>query len=274
MPVDTGVPFGKYKKVLLSNPEILEEIPKISRKLRELENLQEAGLLQTYEVLTIFILIYLNSRSERYLSRLPKKEITSIPALEAGENSLKIQDLPQILQSLFLNCSTYDTIFEFLIQYRFLKLPGEIQEFLINFAKHKYNIVLTNKDIEPFEMLLLQSSGKRAVTLSFQNAYTGTLIERRDAFEFLLHDISHAYTFFHESYDMNGQVDFFKKILRHFKFFESYKQIKGFEKKFIYLISDMNSHPEHLRAYLRATLKEARRMLISPDGVGKNFESP
>jgi len=83
-----------------------------------------------------------------------------------------------------------------------LKLPGEIQEFLKILPIYKYNVILTDRELEPEEMLGLQATKKRAITLSIENALGGIFVYGRDAFEFLLHDISHAYTFYSNLYNL------------------------------------------------------------------------
>lgn len=256
MPVKAGIPTGKYKKLLLSETGVLQEIPRISSQLMELENLTKSGELQIYEVLTLFILIFVRSRSARVVGCSPGERIDGREGIHSSSKS--IESLPENLKPLFtggVNCST---IYEYINKYRILKLPGEIQEFLKILPVNNYNILLTDRELDPEDMLKLQSEGRRAVTLSFANALSGRFIHARDAFEFLLHDVSHAYTFFSNIYLHKEQVDFFKKLRRYGKLFDPYKKINNFIIKFNYLISDMNSHPEHLNAYLLAILREAK----------------
>ncbi|MFO1526302.1 MAG: hypothetical protein U1F16_10060 [Turneriella sp.] len=79
----------------------------------------------------------------------------------------------------------------------------------------------------------------------------------RDAFEFALHDLSHAYTFFQPYYDPQGQADFFAKLNHDVPALSPLAEVDTkFAADLEYCMADMNSHPEHLRQYLRGVIVE------------------
>jgi hypothetical protein len=85
------------------------------------------------------------------------------------------------------------------------------------------------------------------------------VLNKPDAYAFFLHDLEHAYKFFHSRGLYHGQCAFFAALLRALDsgVFASYFEDPLFVGKFHYLMSDMNTHPQHSRQYLRAILIEA-----------------
>jgi len=84
------------------------------------------------------------------------------------------------------------------------------------------------------------------------------VLDKPDAFEFFLHDLEHAYKFFHSPALYAGQRAFFRALDAALTrgAFLPYLDEAVFAGKFRYLMSDMNTHPEHSRQYLRAILIE------------------
>ena len=85
-------------------------------------------------------------------------------------------------------------------------------------------------------------------------------VEGRDPLSFLLHDLVHADKFFSKFLLSHDQVNYFIDLKARYQrgeFNELLKQ-QEFNKKFDYLISDMNSHPEHMKAYLNHIILEAQ----------------
>lgn len=125
-----------------------------------------------------------------------------------------------------------------------------------------YPIQLIHRVLLPTEVLNLQAHGNRIVTLSYLDSISGdVMIGNRDAFEFVLHDISHAHTFFYSYYDPKGQITFFRFLKNHIGLLGPYVLDKEFQRKLDYLLSDMNSHPEHLKSYFRAILSESKKRI-------------
>ncbi len=109
----------------------------------------------------------------------------------------------------------------------------------------------------------MQAEGKRCVSL-ISNNLESLVMNERDAFSFLLHDLVHAYKMFSNQILLNGQIGFCRAIMKILDNQQGEELINGliksdetFEEKFNYLISDMNSHTKHLFYYFKAILINA-----------------
>ena len=87
------------------------------------------------------------------------------------------------------------------------------------------------------------------------------VLNKSDAFAFFRHDLEHAYKFYHSPALYTGQCAFFARLETAFDrgVFAPYFDDAEFVTRFHYLMSDMNTHPEHSRQYLRAILIEFYR---------------
>lgn len=135
--------------------------------------------------------------------------------------------------------------------------PESCNRSLCFIANKKYPLIITEKTPSPKELLKIQISGQRVITINEDcelwptNYYSG-----RDFLGFILHDLIHADHFFLDPEHRDGQLGFFHfienilndEILNKLLFLDSFKT--GFE----YIISDMNSHPVHLFQTLHALL--------------------
>lgn len=138
-------------------------------------------------------------------------------------------------------------------------MPGFVFVTLADWLERGVNLSLAKSPVSAAAMLAAQASGLRFVTVALSEAMTGTLIEdKRDAFEFCLHDIGHAYTFFRAEHEPAGQVRFFAQLQHDLPQLQPLAQLdRKFAADLAYCMSDMNSHPEHLRQYLRGVIVEA-----------------
>jgi hypothetical protein len=254
---------GKFKKVLISTEQLSKEAIQNEKILNTLEDLYSQKKIADWEAVLLFILIFLNRRVKNFA--IQEREINKYQKIIENEgflinqSSTQFEILPEELKNLFINARSCTTIREYLLNTRFLKLKEEIKICLLEWSIGNYSIILDKIPFTPKEMLRLQSLGKRVVTLSFDYAKKGELLGSRDAFEFTLHDLSHAYTFFSPYYNAEGQIKFFQFLHRHFELLTPYQKDSDFQAKLIYLMSDMNSHPEHLKSYFRAILKESKK---------------
>ena len=262
MPIDNQQLVGKFRKVLIPDRNLKSEATLLYPYLLEIQELEDISSIHDWEIVLLFILLYLKHRLNNYVVQEndPKYEKIIIP----NENikSKEIKSLPILLQSLFPKKEECTTILDYLLSKRFIKLPGELKECLVNWALGLYPIQLIHRVLLPTEVLTLQAHGNRIVTLSYLDSISGdVLIGNRDAFEFVLHDISHAHTFFYSYYDPKGQITFFRFLKNHIGLLDPYALDKEFQKKLDYLLSDMNSHPEHLKSYFWAILSESKKRI-------------
>lgn len=109
------------------------------------------------------------------------------------------------------------------------------------------------------EVLRLQARGRRPVTLlADYPRLLQPVLKQPDAWTFMVHDLEHAYKFFADERLHAAQRAFFAALERALaqRRFEHPLRDAVFADKFDYLISDMNTHPQHGLHYLRAILIE------------------
>lgn len=104
----------------------------------------------------------------------------------------------------------------------------------------------------PWEMLEWQAQGIRCLTFPKQPlAQQQFLWEQKDLYHFLIHDLEHAYEFFHRPYQYQQQQHFFQSLLQRREELQAWcLHTPEVKPKLHYLMSDMNSHVDHLKAYL------------------------
>lgn len=230
MPHDEGRIYGSFKKICIPAISLLDELVHIRPQLLQIKSDWENKNLTDSQTAFQILLLYLEKRVKKH------------PFLRMG------QKLPD------KNASK-----EFLEVVRFYGMPDTVRFALWKWHIGEWNIRLIDYNPSSLEMLQTQSKGIRYATISWKHALSGSLVEgKRDAFEHLLHDLAHAYMFFREDYDFDGQKVFFQKMLDDYEQYVEYLERDPiFKEKFEYCISDMNSHPAHLSAYWNAIRREA-----------------
>lgn len=108
------------------------------------------------------------------------------------------------------------------------------------------------------ELLQKQANGQRVVTLFVKAEELAQKNLGRDPMTFVLHDLEHADEFFHDQDLFSEQKKFYLEIYQRLKKgdFAPCLPDKKFRQEFDYVIADMNSHPEHLRATLDFLLRD------------------
>lgn len=138
---------------------------------------------------------------------------------------------------------------------RLKPVPEVALQSLTELSNRKDQILILNHEPDPFEVLHLQSMGKRIITFSEDfRKWPMTKYGDRDVLSFVLHDLIHAHHFFSDLDSQKKQIGFYKMILKikNDSYFKSLYQDPNFTAKFNYVISDMNAHPVHLLQTLRA----------------------
>lgn len=144
-------------------------------------------------------------------------------------------------------------------RYQFVGVSARASTALLRWLQRAWPLRLREDVPDPVEILRLQARGERAVTvLTEWPRLCQPVLGKRDGFAFFLHDLEHAHRFFHDPVLHDAQRTFFAGLaaLHERGVFARYLEDAVFMKKFHYLISDMNTHPEHARQYLRAILIE------------------
>jgi hypothetical protein len=155
--------------------------------------------------------------------------------------------------------SLREHLFGWLERYQFRGVIDNVPMALLQWLRGAWPLILREDIPKPLEVLRMQARGCRAVTvLTEYPRLCQPVLNKPDAFAFFLHDLEHAYKFFHSPALRAGQRAFFAMLEDAFNrgVFAPYFSDAGFTGKFHYLTSDMNTHPEHSRQYLRAILVE------------------
>ena len=150
-------------------------------------------------------------------------------------------------------------LLDYLERYQFRGVIDNVSIALRQWLRGHWSLTLREDIPGPREVLRMQTHGTRPVTVL--TAYPRLLkpvLKKSDAFAFFLHDLEHAYKFFYAPSLHACQCEFFTRLdeVLDRGVFEPYREDPGFSEQFDYLMSDMNTHPEHSRQYLRAVLIE------------------
>ena len=144
-------------------------------------------------------------------------------------------------------------------RYQFRGVIGNVPTALVRWLEGSWPLMLREDIPKPLEVLHMQARGVRAVTaLTAWPRMCQPVLKKPDAFAFFVHDLEHAYKFFHSPVLHADQRMFFAQLEDACDrgMFAPYFDDSEFVEKFHYLASDMNTHPEHGRHYLRAILVE------------------
>lgn len=158
------------------------------------------------------------------------------------------------------------SILELLATVRVKPLPEIALQSLYELPYRKKEILILNTEPTPFELLHLQSQGKRVITFDSNFETWPTLLYgKRDVLSFVLHDLIHAHHFFSDLESQKRQVGFYRNILKikndpDFK--KLYSSDSNFAEQFNYIISDMNAHPVHLFQTLKASVNKIDSGLV------------
>jgi hypothetical protein len=141
--------------------------------------------------------------------------------------------------------------------YQFKKIKGKAITCLRKWVAGDWNLYLSEKVYTPFEVLTFQAQGIRPVTMRYLETEI-PILHRQNALDFFVHDLEHGYMFFNDEALMNMQKTFFARVEKSLATDLWKKQLenKAFREKFYYMISDMNSHMEHYKAYLRSIVSK------------------
>jgi hypothetical protein len=146
---------------------------------------------------------------------------------------------------------------EFFSHYCIRKIKAKAQSALNAILQQQFPIVVTDKIYSPLELLQVQVLGQRVVCLHFDPVLRRQkILTKNDGLHFAVHDLEHAWEFFHDPHLYQIQVGTFKILLQLERndFFQAIKQDRKYRERFHYLISDMNTHWGHTFMYMHAML--------------------
>ncbi|MCF8059258.1 MAG: hypothetical protein K9K67_08180 [Bacteriovoracaceae bacterium] len=135
---------------------------------------------------------------------------------------------------------------------RFKRIKSKVSRALAKWTLGEWQLELLQHVPSVYEVLSLQASSRRCVTLYCDpDRWNGPKLNKENALHFLVHDLEHAVQFF--DYFHDEQVDLNRKLLSlydegHFADIRS----PELKERLDYLLSDMNTHPNHSIQYLKA----------------------
>lgn len=236
MPLVNGELQGKYRKLLIPFSELSREAASLAPSLGQLVQLRQNDGLSDAEFTTWFTLLFAASRAPVNTKRFAR--LLQLFGKDAAPRETEFGNAVKDLQ--------------------IAGMPGMILVILSEWLSGRADLRRSNGTVTAQQMLAAQARGWRYVTVDIEAALAGRPVGgTRDAFEFVLHDLSHAYTFFQPYYDPQGQADFFAKLSKDVPALSPLAEVDTkFAADLEYCMADMNSHPEHLRQYLRGVIVE------------------
>ncbi len=241
MPLIQGQLSGKYRRLLIAHHDLPAEAKRLAPGLRRLGELHTLSQLSDAEFAFWFVLLF---TAERTRALTPRR---THEALAAKIGWLDNEDSPPP--------RALDTI----TNLNAFGMPGMVWQALSDWLHGRNSLKLSQVPPSAQAMLATQAKGERIVTLDLDAAIDGRPVaETRDAFEFTLHDLGHAYAFFLPEYIPEGQTNFFSRLQTDLP---TLQHLAAADHKFAadleYCMADMNTHPEHLRQYLKGVIIEA-----------------
>ncbi len=168
---------------------------------------------------------------------------------------LKLQN-----KKLFPNISTPSTIIQSLNDHHWIGHTDRIRRALIQWHLKNYPLQLLHDVPTPLEILKYQATGKRVVTVFTKISEWEQMWGPHDAWNFIAHDLIHADHFFESPVNLKGQIEFYQFVLKNWE----HPEIQPLHSNpgFDYLISDMNSHPQHLFETLKNLVIQNRKQSL------------
>lgn len=183
----------------------------------------------------------------RFASRRRRADPRPDPlAWFADTAALDAQDAANYLQAYFE-------------RYQFFGVVNNVPLALAAWLKGEWPLALCGHIPSPAEVLAMQVAGTRPVTvLSAWPRMLAPVLTKANAFAFMVHDLEHAWKFYHDPAMHRQQREFFRVLLAFLDAgrFDGYLADPVFAAKFDYVSSDMNTHSFHAALYLRAILLE------------------
>src|SRR3989344_4178654 len=106
-----------------------------------------------------------------------------------------------------------ECLLDWLGRYQFRCVIGNVPVVLVQWLRGAWPLILREDIQEPLDVLRMQARGRRAVTIVSEHPrLRQPVLNKPDAFAFFLHDLEHAYKFFHSPLLHAGQCAFFAAL--------------------------------------------------------------
>jgi hypothetical protein len=191
------------------------------------------------QVILLYILLCLQELAEKNFLQIKNKTAQKMPTL-----------------SLIENFDFIDTHL-FFTNYSLRKIKEKAQLALAAILNNKFHVVLTEDVLAPYDLLKMQAQGKRVVGLHFDHkTRSQSILTKKNGLHFAIHDLEHAWEFFHDSKLYQIQIGTFRLLLKleQDSFFKQLKDDTELRERYFYLIIDMNTHWGHTLMFMQALL--------------------
>jgi len=219
-----------------------EWISKVSRLSAE----WRGGTLKAAEFAALYFLIWqIAVHGNQFASRKCKGDIKPDSGQCLNDCDLAAGETRKIRLLYWLN------------RFQFRGVSSTVPVALVRWLQGSWPLMLCDHVPTPDTMLHLQVIGRRAVTVITEYPrMVEPINHKHNAYAFFLHDLEHAYKFFHSPALHAGQRAYFAKLQNALSQgrFAPYLSDPIFIEQLHYLMSDMNTHPQHSQQYLRAIL--------------------
>ncbi|MBL7664412.1 MAG: hypothetical protein JNM93_04720 [Bacteriovoracaceae bacterium] len=134
----------------------------------------------------------------------------------------------------------------------FRGVKSKVRTMLTNWLKGTWELKLITYIPKPIDVLIAQTQNTRYVTMMSQPQYWASpVLTKENAFHFLCHDLEHGYQFWNDFH--TEQVGFNRELLTIYQQGElKVLESEPFKARLHYLLSDMNTHPQHSLQFLEA----------------------
>lgn len=170
---------------------------------------------------------------------------------------MRQQSLPtKALESLAIKDA--ESLLSLIAKIRFRGIPESARLALLAWMQGNYPLQLFFRIPLPQEIFEMQKQGLRCVSILISELEMQQLYHGRDALSFIVHDLIHAHEFYSNPQRARQQIGFYHWVseVHHLPYLqEILRTYPEFQKKWEYLLSDMNSYCGHLLKTTHAFLQ-------------------
>lgn len=146
---------------------------------------------------------------------------------------------------------------ELLANWQLKMVPQKAQCTLQHWARKNWNLQIFSRPLEWKEVLALQASGSRCVTvITDPKDLANHVLNERDPWSFTIHDLEHGFQFFSDPVMHRAQSGFYLKTLQALN--QGLFSAVPLPPLCKYALSDMNSHPLHMWLTFRQGILDAQ----------------
>lgn len=252
---------GRYRKLLIQPSELMPFAKNLEGLFNTLQQKRLKREMGDAEFLSYGLLALLACRRDDAFQKNPGLTVRNNPQ---SQSNMVFNDFLVLLQEHELPTKAFKKfseigcdIYEFLNRIRFRGIPDTARQALLQWLDKKYPLHLFLYIPTVNEVFNMQKWGGRCVTFFMQSSDITQLHHERDVISFIVHDLIHANEFYANQIRAKQQIGFYQ-WLDEIKDFTEIQELTsrstGFQERWDYLLSDMNSYCGHLLKTLHAAI--------------------